>query len=134
MLIGSPSRTRAMTPPAAASGETWPIDSPEVPPENRPSVTSAHAAPSPRPLRKRGRIEHLLHARPAARSLVADHHDVAGLDPLAQDRLDRVLLGLDDHGRSRELAGSTGRRPAVFTTQPSTDRLPRNTASPPSVA
>ncbi len=33
--------------PAAASGETWPMDNPEVPPEKRPSVTSAHALPSP---------------------------------------------------------------------------------------
>jgi MmyB-like transcription regulator ligand binding domain len=31
--IRSPSSTRAMVPPAAASGETWPIDRPEVPPE-----------------------------------------------------------------------------------------------------
>lgn len=28
------------------------MDSPDVPPENRPSVTRAHALPSPRPLRK----------------------------------------------------------------------------------
>ncbi len=28
---------------AAASGDMWPIDSPEVPPEKRPSVSSAHS-------------------------------------------------------------------------------------------
>jgi hypothetical protein len=43
--IMSPSATRAMAPPAAASGETWPIDRPEVPPENRPSVIRAHSLP-----------------------------------------------------------------------------------------
>ena len=45
--IRSPSCTRPITPPDAASGETWPIDSPEVPPENRPSVNKAQAFPSP---------------------------------------------------------------------------------------
>src|ERR1700735_3753175 len=48
----SPSLTSARAPPLAASGEMCPIDSPEVPPENRPSVTSAQARPSPLPLRK----------------------------------------------------------------------------------
>ena len=43
----SPSRTSPIAPPSAASGETWPIDRPDVPPEKRPSVTSAHALPSP---------------------------------------------------------------------------------------
>ena len=51
MRILSPSATRAMVPPAAASGDTCPIESPEVPPENLPSVTRAHAFPSPRPFR-----------------------------------------------------------------------------------
>ena len=35
-----------MAPPLAASGEICPIDNPEVPPENRPSVISAQASPS----------------------------------------------------------------------------------------
>ena len=51
IAIMSPSSTRPIAPPSAASGETWPIDRPEVPPEKRPSVTSAHALPSPRDLR-----------------------------------------------------------------------------------
>jgi DNA-binding Lrp family transcriptional regulator len=45
--IVSPSRTRPIVPPSAASGETWPIDRPEVPPEKRPSVISAQALPRP---------------------------------------------------------------------------------------
>jgi hypothetical protein len=36
-----------MAPPSAASGEAWPIDRPEVPPEKRPSVSSAQALPRP---------------------------------------------------------------------------------------
>jgi aryl-alcohol dehydrogenase-like predicted oxidoreductase len=39
--------TRPIAPPSAASGETWPIDRPEVPPEKRPSVISAQALPRP---------------------------------------------------------------------------------------
>ena len=49
--IASPSSTRRDDAAGAASGETCPIDRPEVPPEKRPSVISAHAFPSPRPLR-----------------------------------------------------------------------------------
>ena len=40
-----------MVPPAAASGETWPTESPDEPPENRPSVTRAHTEASPRPFK-----------------------------------------------------------------------------------
>ncbi|MNE80031.1 hypothetical protein D3C80_1765670 [compost metagenome] len=43
----SPSCTRPMAPPAAASGEAWPMDRPEVPPEKRPSVSRAQALPRP---------------------------------------------------------------------------------------
>jgi hypothetical protein len=54
MLIStrSPSSASAIAPPAAASGATWQIDSPDVPPENRPSVMSAQARPRPLPFRK----------------------------------------------------------------------------------
>jgi len=51
MRMRSPSRTKPMVPPAAASGETCPIDSPEVPPEKRPSVSKAHTLPNPLDLR-----------------------------------------------------------------------------------
>ena len=50
MSIMSPSRIKAMAPPSAASGEAWPMERPDVPPENRPSVKSAHCLPSPRDL------------------------------------------------------------------------------------
>ncbi len=48
--IGSPSRTKAIGPPSAASGAMCPMHSPVVPPENRPSVTSRTSLPSPAPL------------------------------------------------------------------------------------
>lgn len=37
--------------PSAASGETWPIDSPELPPEKRPSVSKAQDLARPFDLR-----------------------------------------------------------------------------------
>ena len=40
----SPSSTRPIAPPSAASGEMWHRDRPALPPENRPSVISALAA------------------------------------------------------------------------------------------
>src|SRR2546430_10550900 len=46
----SPSCTRAIGPPTAASGDTWPTTRPYVPPENRPSVMSPTASPSPAPM------------------------------------------------------------------------------------
>ncbi len=45
MSIVSPSAIRAISPPAAASGETCPIERPDVPPEKRPSVIRAHSLP-----------------------------------------------------------------------------------------
>jgi hypothetical protein len=83
--IMSPSCTSAISPPSAASGETWPIDRPDVPPEKRPSVSSAQAFPEPLRLHVARRIQHLLHARPALRPLVADDHHVARHDLAIQD-------------------------------------------------
>ena len=34
-------------PPSAASGEAWPMERPDVPPEKRPSVSNAQLLPSP---------------------------------------------------------------------------------------
>jgi hypothetical protein len=49
MVIGSPSWTRPIGPPWAASGATWASMKPWVPPEKRPSVTSATWSDSPAP-------------------------------------------------------------------------------------
>ena len=68
----------------------------------------------PRPARFQiaGRIEHLLHARAAARPLVADDDDVARRDLAAQDPLHRVVLAFEDPRRAFELeaAGVDPRR------------------------
>ena len=99
----SPSRTAAIGPPAAASGATWPAIRPRVAPEKRPSVTSATESPRPAPMMRRRHAEHLAHARPALRALVADHHDVAGDDAPALDRREGGLLA------SNTRAGPRGR-------------------------
>jgi len=97
----SPSCTRPIRPPSAASGETWPIERPEEPPEKRPSVISAQALPRPFDFSSSW-VEHLLHAGAAARALIDDHDDVAGLDPVGQDRLDRGVLALQHARRTCE--------------------------------
>src|SRR5581483_8049184 len=48
--------------------------------------------------------EHLAHAGPAARTFIADHEHVAGLDPVAEDRGHRGVFGIE-HAR-----GSSDRR------------------------
>src|SRR6478672_513723 len=44
------------------------------------------------------RIEHLLHARTAARAFVADHHDVTGADFSAENACDRGVLTFEHTG------------------------------------
>ena len=46
----SPFFTRPIGPPTAASGLTWPMQAPRVPPEKRPSVIRATDSPSPAPM------------------------------------------------------------------------------------
>jgi hypothetical protein len=108
----SPSRIRPIAPPAAASGLMWPSDRPEDPPENRPSVISAHLGPSQTALEVGGRVQHLLHARAALGALVAHDDDVAGDDLPAEDHLDGLVLALGDLRRDREgplMLGDAGR-------------------------
>src|SRR5690606_24492494 len=50
IVIRSPSRTKAIGPPFWASGVTCPTTNPWLPPEKRPSVTSAIELPRPAPM------------------------------------------------------------------------------------
>jgi len=54
------------------------------------------------PLHRAGDGEHLLHPGPALRALVADHHDVAGVDVTGEHRLHRKLLAVVDARRPVE--------------------------------
>ena len=49
MSMTSPSSTSAIGPPAAASGETWPMHGPLEAPEKRPSVMRATELARPMP-------------------------------------------------------------------------------------
>ncbi len=89
-------------PPAAASGETWPMDRPEVPPEKRPSVIRAHSLPRPLGFQIAGRVQHFLHPRPALWPLIPDHQHIAGLDAVGQDRLNSGVLQFEHAGGARE--------------------------------
>ena len=80
MRMRSPSRTKAIGPPSAASGATWPMQNPHVPPEKRPSVIEGAVGAAPGALERPGDGQHLAHPRPALRSLVADHEHGARHD------------------------------------------------------
>ncbi len=103
--IRSPSRTNAIGPPSVASGATWPMHRPVVPPENRPSVSSRTSLPRAGALDGAGDREHLAHARAAARALVADDDDVAGLQGALGDGVHRALLAVEDAGGALEGLG-----------------------------
>ena len=85
-----------MGPRSAASGTMWAIMKPWVAPEKRPSVMSATRLAEPGALERAGHVEHLAHAGAALGPLVADHDHVVGLDLALLDRLEGVLLALED--------------------------------------
>ena len=96
----SPSRSSDSGPPEAASGQACPTIRPRggaaEPPvgDQRDGLAQALAD-------QRGRDQqHLPHARATARALVADHDGGARLDPPAENRLARVLLAVEDLGRT----------------------------------
>ena len=120
--IESPSSTSAIGPPSAASGATWPIISPWVPPEKRPSVSSATRLAEALADERARDAQHLLHAGPADRALVADDDDVARDDLAVLDRLEAGLLAVEHAGRAAVVAalvagelddGALGRERAV---------------------
>ncbi len=92
----SPSRTSAIGPPAAASGETWPMAAPRVAPEKRPSVMSAVSASRPMPARALVASSISRMPGPPRGPFVADDDDVAGVDPAADDRRVGGIFRVED--------------------------------------
>src|SRR5579863_3504275 len=90
--IISPSRTAAIGPPSAASGETCPAINPWVAPLKRPSVKRATDDPKPSPNRT-GDAQHFAHPRSALGAFVADDDNIAGFNFLAG-----VFAGHCGHG------------------------------------
>ena len=104
IVMLSPSRTAAIGPPCTASGAMWPAMKPRVAPEKRPSVSSATLSPSPSPTIAAGDRQHLAHAGAAGGALVADHHDVAGVDLAGGDGGHRGLLAVEHARRALVVA------------------------------
>ena len=131
MTIVSSSWTSARAPPLAASGEMCPIDSPEVPPENRPSVTSAQARPRPLPFRKEvGYSISCIPGPPRGPSYLMTTTSPAVTRPA---RIPSTASSCDSKTRAGpENVHSSSGTPAVFTTAPSVARFPYSMHSPPS--
>jgi hypothetical protein len=66
---------------------------------------------------RRGRREHFAHSRATFGTFVADHDDVAGIDPVRHDRIHRRGLGIEHRGPGPVIAGFLS--PVTFATQPS---------------
>ncbi|MBW8701731.1 hypothetical protein MBT84_19180 [Streptomyces sp. MBT84] len=132
MRIRSPSRTRAMVPPEAASGDAWPIDRPDVPPEKRPSVISAQAFPRPRPFRYE--VGYSISCMPGPPFGPSYRMTTTSPSLICWVRIFSTASSCDSQttaGPSKvQIDSST---PAVLTTAPSTARLPLRTARPPSL-
>ena len=129
----SPFSASAMGPPAAASGATWQIDRPEVPPENRPSVISAQARPEALALQEAdvGYSISCMPGPPRGPSYLMTTTS-PGRDRAAEDAVDRVLLALEHHAPGRRTGQISSGTPAVLTIAPSGARFPYSTARPPS--
>ncbi len=90
----------AIGPPRDASGDTWPTVNPRVAPEKRPSVMQRHRVSKAGADDGRRHAEHFAHAWPAVRPLVADDDDVAGLDGLMLNGVERGLLAVEHPRRT----------------------------------
>ena len=101
IAIMSPSRSRPMGPPTAASGPTWPTQKPRVAAGEAPVGDERHRVPGALPRERRRRRQHLAHARAAARPLIADHEHVARLVLLRLDRGEALLLAVEAARRAR---------------------------------
>ena len=95
-------RTRAMGPPSMASGLTWPMQRPAVPPLKRPSVMRATCLPRPCPLIME--VGESISGMPgtALGPLVADDHHLARLHLAHGQGRQALVLALEDDGLALE--------------------------------
>ena len=130
MLMISPSSTKAIGPPTAASGDTCPIDAPRLAPEKRPSVISATDEPSPIPaIADVGLSISLMPGPPLGPSYLITTTSPGTIFP-------PFIAAIASSSQSNTLAGpsctsissTTAER---LTTEPSGARLPERTARPP---
>ena len=89
-----------MGPPAAASGETWPMAAPRVAPEKRPSVMRA-TEPLIRSSHTMASVVMSISGMPQpAGALIADDDHLAGIDLVGHHGVVGVLLVVEDTGHS----------------------------------
>ena len=99
--IESPSRSAAMGPPCAASGrhvtrhQAVGCTGEAAVGQQRDGIAQARAD------QRRGHAEHFAHARPAFRSLVANHHDVVVFDLARLHGCEGVFLAVEHPRRTR---------------------------------
>ena len=130
MRMRSPLRTRPMAPPAAASGDAWPMDRPRF--RRRSAHRSAAHKPCPGlwTCVAHG-VKHFLHAGAAFGAFVTHDDDVARLDLVV--RISATASSCDSvtwAGPSNTIACHP--TPAVLTHTPLGAMLPTSTARPPS--
>ena len=100
----SPSRTAAIGPPRAASGEMWPIRMPWRHAGKAAVGDQRDVFAEAPPLQLDREHHHLGHAGPADRADIAHHDHVARHDLAGADRRHRLGLGLEHARRAAELA------------------------------
>ncbi len=76
------------------------MESPDDPPENRPSGDEGAGFPQSFRLQIARWVEHFLHTRTTARTFVTDEYDIAGDDFIAEDALHRRVLTFEDPRRA----------------------------------
>jgi hypothetical protein len=125
MRMRSPFSISAIAPPAAASGDDVPDRQARGAAREAPVGQQRAGLAETLGLQVAGGVQHLLHARAAARALVAHDHHVAFLHQAVQDVrrppsswLSQMCAG---PSKNSQIDSST---PAVFTTQPSRAMLP----------
>ena len=96
----SPSRTAAIGPPCAGLRRDVADHQPVRGAREAAVGDQRDLVGEPLADERAGHVQHLAHAGPAGRALVADHDHVAGLDRPRLDRREAVLLGVEDARRA----------------------------------
>ena len=131
MWIISPSSTRPIGPPAAASGEICPMQGPRVEPEKRPSVIKAVLSSIPRPTRRAVTMNiSRIPGPPLGPSYFRTMTSPAWIFPADSASIESsILLNTRAFPVNTYMEGLT---PPTLTTAPSGARFPFRMAIPPS--
>jgi hypothetical protein len=98
MAMRSPSATRPMVPPPAASGRHMTDGKARGATGKAPIRNEGTGLAKPLGFEITGRIEHFLHAGATHGAFVADQDHITLPDLVGQDGFDRIILGFEDAG------------------------------------